>query len=327
MFKLPITIAFQDQIDSMKTDLTKSYPDIKSSHRVEALARALGFKTYASLRARDLFYDPIETEVDWVSFYGYLKERGFNPSSKPLYISAGRAIIKLILEVPNLEPNLTYEGIGVNTEYHKGETVQKYRQRFFQSKKDLLSDSAVEEFIRSYILVSRIPKTRTITKNRGAYSIKHIAEKMEFSYPDGECSKPKYVGMGALICASLHSGFRYKSYPNSQNVHFNMLQKSIDNLDYEIRPHDMKERKSVSVSEIVPLHYTKRTVEPFVIGDKAWISWGGKKALPVEIINVDDRHYTVSIEHPKKYVGKQHVLYLDEVRSTPELACLNYVAS
>jgi len=236
MLTLPIRIYFVEQIDSMKADLTKYFPQIKSSHRVEALARALGFKTYAALRARDLFAAPIETEVDWPSFQDYLKEKGFNSTAKPLYLAAGRAAVRLMLEMPRLEPNLTREGIGVDTQHHQGETPQQYSKRFYQARVDMLADSSIEEFLRSYTVVSRIPHTRTITTKHGAYKLKHIAEEASFTYPDGEASPAKYVCTGSLIAAALHAGFWYKSYPDSQNVHFNMLQKGIENLDREIRP-------------------------------------------------------------------------------------------
>lgn len=236
MLTLPIRIHFAEHIDSLKADLTKYYPQIKSSHRVEALARALGFKTYAALRARDLLASPIETQVDWPAFNNYLKEKGFNPTAKPLYLAAGRAAIRLLIEVPVLEPNLTHEGIGVDREHHQGESPQSYARRFHQARMDLLLDSSVEEFLRSYMLVSRIPATRTITKKYGAYKLKHIAEESSFTYPDGEISPPKYVRTGSLIAAALHAGFWYKNYESPHAVNFNMLQKAITELDYEIRP-------------------------------------------------------------------------------------------
>lgn len=235
MLTLPIRIHFAEHIDSMKADLTKYLSHIKSSHRVEALARALGFKTYAALRARDLFASPIETQVDWSAFSNYLTEKGFSVTAKPLYLAAGRAAIKLMMEVPMLEPRLTREGIGVDTYHHKGETPQQYLERFKQARMDMLKDSSVEEFLRSYMIVSRIKHTRTITTKRSARTLKHIAEKTDFAYPDGEVSPAKYVCTGSLISAALHAGFWYKSYPGSQNVHFNMLQKSIDNMGNEIR--------------------------------------------------------------------------------------------
>jgi hypothetical protein len=81
------------------------------------------------------------------------------------------------------------------------------------------------------------------------------------------------------------------------------------------------------VHHAIPIHFRDRTAEKFVPGDKAWISWNGKKAIPVTITKVDDRHYTFRIERPLKKVGSVHFLFLDEVRSTPELACRNYVTN
>ncbi|WP_157262996.1 YozE family protein [Pedobacter steynii] len=83
--------------------------------------------------------------------------------------------------------------------------------------------------------------------------------------------------------------------------------------------------KIVYLKNIRPVHISKRTIEKFNPGDLAWISWEGRKAIPVTILDVDDRHYTFKIERPIKKAGNQHYLLLDEVRSTPELACLNYV--
>lgn len=86
-------------------------------------------------------------------------------------------------------------------------------------------------------------------------------------------------------------------------------------------------RKIVFIKNITPLHYSKRTIENFVPGDKAWVSWGGKKAIPVTIVEVDERYYTFRIERPIKQAGEEHYVRLDEVRSTPELACINHVTS
>ncbi len=84
-------------------------------------------------------------------------------------------------------------------------------------------------------------------------------------------------------------------------------------------------RKIVFVKKVTPLHYAKRTTEKFIPADKDWISWDGRKAIPVTILEVDERHYSFRIERPLKNAGDEFNLFLDEVRSTPELACKNHV--
>lgn len=85
------------------------------------------------------------------------------------------------------------------------------------------------------------------------------------------------------------------------------------------------QRKIVFVKKVSSIPYSNRTVEKFSSSDKAWISWNGKKAIPVTVLEVDSSHYTVRIERPLKQVGGVNSLFLDEVRSTPELACMNNV--
>ncbi|MDP1810724.1 MAG: YozE family protein [Sediminibacterium sp.] len=89
------------------------------------------------------------------------------------------------------------------------------------------------------------------------------------------------------------------------------------------KPKNHDPRVITFVSNVTPIHYSKRTIEKFNVGDKAWISWDGRKAIPVTVLEVDDRTYNFRIERPLKKAGDQYHLFLDEVRSTPELACLN----
>jgi hypothetical protein len=84
-------------------------------------------------------------------------------------------------------------------------------------------------------------------------------------------------------------------------------------------------RKIVFVKNAKLVPYTKRSTEEFSLGSPAWISWEGKKAIPVTVVKVDETHYSVRIERPIKKQGNVNSLFRDEVRSTPELACENYV--
>ncbi|WP_185210783.1 hypothetical protein [Sphingobacterium mizutaii] len=85
-------------------------------------------------------------------------------------------------------------------------------------------------------------------------------------------------------------------------------------------------RKIMFVKNVKPLHYSERTIENFVPGDKAWVSWNGRKAIPVTVLETDERYYTFRIERPLNHAGDEHYVRLDELRSTPELACINHVS-
>ncbi|MBL4789912.1 MAG: hypothetical protein JKY60_13015 [Kordiimonadaceae bacterium] len=65
-----------DTVQKIKRELGRTSPSIKSSHRVEAMARGLGWKSNAALRAC-LMCSSIECEIDDTEFCNYLKNRGF----------------------------------------------------------------------------------------------------------------------------------------------------------------------------------------------------------------------------------------------------------
>ena len=62
---------------SMKIELGKRLPSVKSSHRAEALARGLGFKTNAALVAT-LGAVLIDVKANNAAFTGYMRDRGFD---------------------------------------------------------------------------------------------------------------------------------------------------------------------------------------------------------------------------------------------------------
>jgi len=222
VFTLKILIAFAEQIDWLKDDLTKSLPHIKSSHRAEALARALGFRTYATLHAVDwLRNGAIIAEINWAAFSDYLEDKGFSVTAKPLYLAIGRSSIQFILGMRDYQ-------------YLRH---QIYAERSKQGLGNIISDSSVEEYLRAYSLVSKIPHTRTITKKRGLIDLRQLVEKVSFTYPDGEVSPPSYVPAGTVVLASLGAGFWFRPLlvANLEDIHFNMLQSAMDRLDNEIR--------------------------------------------------------------------------------------------
>jgi hypothetical protein len=88
-------------------------------------------------------------------------------------------------------------------------------------------------------------------------------------------------------------------------------------------------RVPVKVCGAEPLHILQRSAEDLQIGDEAWVSLDGEVAYPARVIDKDDRHYGVRFEcragRAGVYPGERYFFFLDEVRTTPELACINMV--
>jgi len=238
MFALQVSIT-PTAVNQLKADLTRALPAVKSSHRVEALARGMGFSTYASmLAAADL--PRTLGEADGASFTRYLGSRGFNVEAPPFYRMVARTAIRSVLSAV---PVLTAAGIGIRPPRRnadaKWETSHDRNARFLEWQKEL--QESEEQFLLALAFVSQIRKIKTVANGRGSYRLKHIAENYACTYPTGEELGPRYVSNGALIAASVHAGFNFKKYVDelgydNLNVTFNMSKKSTDELDRIIRP-------------------------------------------------------------------------------------------
>lgn len=82
-----------DGFDAVKKSLAFLLPNVKSSHRVEAMARGLGFSTNAALRA-SLATGTTRLSINDSAFLDYLADHGFTMADKPL-------LQALLLAVPN----------------------------------------------------------------------------------------------------------------------------------------------------------------------------------------------------------------------------------
>jgi hypothetical protein len=223
----------------MKADLARTLPAVKSSHRVEALARGMGFRTYASMLCASQ-EAKTSGKADGASFKNYLEGHGFNVEARRLYQVVARSAIRSVLDAV---PVLTSAGIGVGPPNRnadgKWETPQQRNSQFVESQRELLDSE--EQFLLSLAFVSRIRKIRTIGSGRGSYGLKHIAEKYLCNYPTGEELGPQYVSNGALIAAAVHWGFCFRKYVDhlgyiELNVSFNMSKRSTNELALKIRP-------------------------------------------------------------------------------------------
>jgi hypothetical protein len=241
MFTLAITVT-PHAIDTIKGELTRTLPHVKSSHRCEAIGRGLGFGTYASLRAAIRPTDPVSATVGGVAFTEYLRSRGFEVVPRPLYHAAAKVALR---HVAKRISKLTLWGIGVGRPQRKPngkfENAKEHYARFAEAREELESDGAVTPFLVSLALLERVRRTKTVRDGTGSYWLKHIAENYRCTYPEGAELGPHYVPNGAFVAAAIHAGFRFKSYVDEYgydhiNVNFNMSKPALVDLDCEIRP-------------------------------------------------------------------------------------------
>jgi hypothetical protein len=241
MFVLRIGITPQS-VNQLKSGLAKSLPDVKSSHRAEALGRGLGFRTYASLLAESRSFEPYFAEVSGARFRDYLAEHDFLIDPEHLYLASAEVAIR---EVLSTIPRLHVFGIGIGRPQRTPEgswsTPQQRYAEFLERRQECLSQLGTKAFLRSLAFLALIQKTKTVRSGTGSYRLKHIAENYKCTYPEGAKLGPDYVPNGMLIAAAIHMGFKYKTHVDdlgyeSLNASFNMSKPTIDDLDALIRP-------------------------------------------------------------------------------------------
>jgi hypothetical protein len=207
-----------NDIDLIKRELACLLPNVKSSHRVEAMARGLGWRTNAALRA-ELQIHRLERSVDDDVFTNYLKEHGFTDSPFGALAKAvvrckfagERAAIKAVLD---REPHLAKWGFGIPREPQKPH--QQRIREFEENRSALLGPSGVDEFLRACEFLSFFQRRRTINPRVSSYGLKSSAER--FHRDRG--ATDSYVSNGALICAAVHLGFDIRQA--GINAYFNI---------------------------------------------------------------------------------------------------------
>lgn len=237
MFALEITVS-PETINYMKAYLTQALPHVKSSHRCEALARGLEFRTYASMLAAARSVGTTKATAKGDLFRNYLSEHSFNEPIKYFYFAVGKVAMASVIE---REPNLTHWGyrVGERKRNDQGqrETPSEYSARLVEEQKNLFDDGAIEEFLQALAFLSTLKPAKTISTAAHSYSLKHLAERSRCSYPTGDPIEKSYVANGSLIAAAIYSGFRYRTFKEpwgySLNVTFNMSKSEIRKLDDE----------------------------------------------------------------------------------------------
>ncbi|MEA2880605.1 MAG: hypothetical protein QOF14_5801 [Hyphomicrobiales bacterium] len=235
MFELRIALT-PAAVDLIKADLAKTLASVKSSHRIEAVARGLGFRTNAAMRAAMTTNLPLQAEVRWHPFASYLAEKGFAPEIAPFFHCCARVALNAVMQA---HPRLTLWGIetGERERLPGGarETLEQYRALSAATRAELMKRDSIEQFLLSLALLAEVRATKTISDS-SSYWVKHIAENFPCRYPHGATLGPAYVANGAVIAAAAHAGFIVREYPGSPNTGFNMSRRSLIDLDCRVRP-------------------------------------------------------------------------------------------
>jgi hypothetical protein len=217
-------------IESLKRQLGELLPAVKSSHRVEAMARGLGWQTHAALRAM-LGREAVQRTVDDSAFTNYLGLHGFSEAPADALSEAvvhckfpqERAAIQRVLEH---EPRLARRGFGVFRDAKQ--TIEDSQEEFAHDRAELYSAWGISEFLRAREYLSLASHRRTVNDRRSSYGLKHDAE----HYFRDRGIADNYVSNGALIAAAIHLGFNYRVV--GPNAYFNIGRLNAEPVDHPI---------------------------------------------------------------------------------------------
>lgn len=207
------------KIEFLKKELSTLLAHVKSSHRVEAMARGLGWSTNAALRA-ELAVGPLVRTVAEGPFSGYLADHGFSGLRNGVLTEAvGRvdfsvarqAILAVMEREPHLSPN------GYPNSYTRMTPAER-KAEFDRQRASMVSDYHIAQFLMAQEFLLTVPRTKRVMRKVSSYGYKHQV---------GEFQKRKnapdhYVSNGMFIVAALDMGFVVTRIEGSPNAYLNI---------------------------------------------------------------------------------------------------------
>jgi hypothetical protein len=215
-----------ESIEDMKSDLRTTMSAAGSCHRAEALARGLGWGTYAAMRSA-VSGGPAECDVYPGAFAAYLSAHGIEATEGHLVQSALRTQIRAVMAA---EGQLTHFGFGV---YNGGRLpVAEWRIKFAENRASMLSDKGVAEFLRACEYLARLDTIKTVNRKHSSYGLKHAAERHHRRNAYADRRTDAYVSNGMLLAAAYHLGMRVaRASWDSPNAYLNVSSRSFRELD------------------------------------------------------------------------------------------------
>lgn len=283
------------KFDILKKELGILLPDVKSSHRVEAVARGLGWNTNAALRA-ELAEGPSTRTVDEATFGRYLAEHGFpdirNGVLAEAFVRADIAATRqAIMAIMEREPDLTPNGYA-----YKGMKPAQRTADFDGHRASMLSEDHVAQFVRAQEFLLTVPRTKQVTRKVSSYGYKHQVEafQKEKSAPD------YYVANGMFIAAALDLDFIVARIPDSPNAFLNIGSS---------KPESPPPRSAILATGA---------------SGQTWEAW---RNITVAAINagLEQGHFGLEPDD-NRFDGNDHVYYFD-LDGIPAIACAQAASS
>ena len=224
-------------LDTLKVGASRYLPEIQPGLRTEILARALGFNSWAAVRASG----ETRRTLCIPAALAFAKERGLEIQPVDLHYTMAQATL---LRIAGMTPLLHSDGYG--SEYiSPGRDViaegispgtQAYRERcrelidaeFSRNRSELLSEKHGRGILCAMGVFSSLARTKTVgVRAPSSYTMKHVCERMFYDIGDDIMIPPSYVSNTEAIVAALDQGFPIDCNRYTLNVAIGIGWKSI----------------------------------------------------------------------------------------------------
>jgi len=182
-----------------KRYLRDALPHVNASHRIEAMARGLGFKSYAA------FIDKLnngvveETAVE-TKFQEYMASKAFTVTPRTLSRALARAMMEPHI---NSDTRITTHGYRLPDNY--GFSGPKYVNEYNRSRAEFYEDWFCDQFELALLFIQHAYRRKTLNRDFSTYKWKHTAENISRKHGIRK-DLGDYVCNGVLIIAALYDG-------------------------------------------------------------------------------------------------------------------------
>lgn len=223
----------QDNLPRLKRRLMAAAPASKPSHRMEALAHAVGHRSYASLRAA-IAAAPAAVTINDQAFCSELALPMTTTTRHDDVIPhrpVSRAVSGALLhDVLDRVPDLTQRGfdnIWIDQRDRRTSITEMEADLQERRREAYESNWSVDQFELAMIFLSKQGKVKTVNRDMSSYGLKHRAERLSRGFGMFE-HLGDYVSNGMFIAASYAAGFIVKRIDRSSyNARLNISKRTL----------------------------------------------------------------------------------------------------